>query len=365
MRGRNEDDLKQAISLVEDAVKRTERNVFSDRLALLFERKNQWALCIFTKAHQIEACQPNVLDEAIAIAEGVYRNVQETEAGEETLINTVALLGLFYHVRYDQRGTVQDLAQSVRFGYSNIHRLPSNSSSLMEALSDLACRMQRACLEHSRGTLTSPGDAGLPKAELWESETIDLICRAMEISPPRNFANLEQALAFMMYLKELPDRVRTSMLKKSSAFLQKLVKAFPDSVLLLGAYDQQDTVSTFYGISRYAAASLLANDDCVGALEVLEIGRGVILSILFNSNQELDNLSRSRPRLVEQYWTVRKNLRRANEGQPLMGHREALQNSTKSALPSDVRTDSTTLTDQSGRQKWYSLHRTALSRSST
>lgn len=308
MRGRDPDEIDNSIFLARDAVERTERNNFEDRAHLLVERRNHLALCLFTKAKMLEDGDPNhsvFLAEAIEVAQGVSDTVRDESLGREAYINTVNQLALFDLERYISQGSVSSLVDSIRISYEMLVDFPGEPSERLLVLSDLAFKLQKACLERSRGMLTTLGITNIPALETWEDEAISLMCQAMEISTPRRTVRLEQAFAFMLGLKDLPIEVRTSMLKGSSRFLPELVRSLPDLVLTLEDYDRQDIVSTFYGISRYAAASLLASQKPDDALEVLETGRGIVLSILSHSDAELADLQGSMPGLAEDFLSLR------------------------------------------------------------
>lgn len=327
MRGRSPNEIDNAISLARDAVERTERNNFEDKAHLLVDRRNYLALCLFTKAKMLEDDDPNhsiFLAEAIDVAQGVSDAVRDRSLGRAAYINTISQLALFDLERYISQGTVSSLVDSIKISYDILADFPGDPSELVVVLSDLAFKLQKACLERSRGKLTTLGDMDLPHAERWEDEAISLMCRAMEIPTPRRTVRLEQALTFMLHLKDLPIAERTSMLRGSSQFLPGLVRSMPDLVLTLDDYDRQDIVSTFYGISRYAAASLLVSQNPDDALEVLETGRGIVLSTMSHSDAELADLRRSMPILAEEYQLVRTKLQEATTQKSLPGLKDGL-----------------------------------------
>jgi hypothetical protein len=283
MRGQDEKEIDNAICFADDAVIRTQRIDVENKSTLLAQRKNQHALSLFTKAHQVDGSAPEILDKAIAIVEEVFATLQQDHADEETQIETMNNLGMFLQVRYDQKGSVDDLRRAVQIGYTVLGYLPPDSSYAMEGLSNLAFRMQRAYKEFVSRNLLSLEDDALPRPEQWEEEAVDLICRSMEIPCTRELAKLEQGLTFVMYTKELAPETQSSMLLRCSTFLQKLVSSLPGVLLTLGSFDQQDVVSTFYGISRYAAAALLEEGKSFEALQVLETGRGIVVSLGLDS----------------------------------------------------------------------------------
>lgn len=84
MRGRNEQDLESAIAFAENSVEKTKRTLpAEEHSGLLTGRRSNVAFCLFTKAHQTDECPLEVLDNAIAIAEELYRAVQKPDVGNQ------------------------------------------------------------------------------------------------------------------------------------------------------------------------------------------------------------------------------------------------------------------------------------------
>src|ERR1700751_2329692 len=105
-------------------------------------------------------------------------------------------------------------------------------------------------------------------------------------------------------LLDLADAVRASRLLKIAVEL--LPAASPRA---LQRSDQQYTLSAFAGVASAAAATLLqAGGSALEALQLLELGRGVMSSLLLDMRTDITLLEESHPAIAEQFKNIRDEL---------------------------------------------------------
>ena len=99
-------------------------------------------------------------------------------------------------------------------------------------------------------------------------------------------------------------------LQRASRILAAAVELLPTtSPRMLLRNDQQFALSQFIGLARDAAAlSLRAGHDVFDALRLLEIGRGVIASVYFDTRSDITGLQKAHPELAEKFKLLRDEL---------------------------------------------------------
>jgi hypothetical protein len=103
--------------------------------------------------------------------------------------------------------------------------------------------------------------------------------------------------------------------------LRDQVELMEQIAIMSNLDDRKDFLLTFYNISLYAAAATTdAGLDLFEALKVLEVGRGIVMSIQYSYTEhpELDGIERT---TRDAYVTARKDLNQAIENQSLFHER--------------------------------------------
>jgi hypothetical protein len=228
-------------------------------------------------------------------------------------------LALSYRIRWDQRSSFGDLDRSVQLGYEVIDLLPADADAdadaRLTALSNLAFRLQRAylCYLIDRVLPTRPS---ISHGEALADAALKYITESMSIQGNRMLSRLENALTFVMYIRNFPPEPGKHMFGRCYDFLRCSVQLLRDICLVSSKGDQQDNLVAFYGISRYAAAAALqAETDAYNALHILEEGRGITLSYQFDAYQDIEAISSYDRKLANRYIEARENLKSAVMGQ--------------------------------------------------
>ena len=153
------------------------------------------------------------------------------------------------------------------------------------------------------------------KGKLLLDESLDLTSRSVTIESERQLSKLENVLIYVFYIKEFPANIQVEVLAKCYPMLRDQVELMEQIAIMSDLDDRKDLLQTFYGISRYAAAAAIeAGLDPFDALKVLEIGRGLVMSIQYSYNKqpELDGIDLT---VRDAYVTARKSLNQAIESQ--------------------------------------------------
>ncbi|KAI0536692.1 CHAT domain-containing protein [Xylaria digitata] len=96
----------------------------------------------------------------------------------------------------------------------------------------------------------------------------------------------------------------------SSHLLQQAVETLPEiSPRWLKHTDKQHMLADFVGLASAAAATALnAGKDAHNALRFLELGRGIIASLLIKTRRNISNLQKQHPRLADEFILLRDEL---------------------------------------------------------
>lgn len=287
MRGRNEQDLEQAIDFARRSVSLTRGITRAADSDLLAARLSNLGLCLFTKANQIDTCPPGTMDEAIICHKEAYL-LAESSKGSDSWVEATTNLSIAHLEKYNQEGSFADLEKSVEFGYQILHALQESSRPKIweVSLSTVAFGLQRAfkCFLDSGASFSNPC---LPRGEVLLDEALKLLTRSVEMPSDRTIVKLENVFTFAAYIRELPIRNRGPALGRLYPLLMRSVQLLQDVAFLALKADQRDCLETFYGISRYAAAAAIefGVSPCA-VLQLLETGRAVALSIALDSKQD-------------------------------------------------------------------------------
>lgn len=310
MRSRNEVDLENAIEFAEGSVWRTKNIDVDGRMELLVKRQNNFSLCYFTKAYEVDDSPPEVFEEAIDLAKKSMELVAELANPQNLWLETASSLGMYLQERWTLSKREEDIEEGIELGYQVLEKCPDQPDAVGEALSNLAFRLQRG-YHH---LLTSPvlhEGRHLMKGKSLLDESLNLIIRSVATESERQLSRLENVITYVDYIKEFPAEIQPEILAKCYPMLRCQVELMERIALMSKLDDQQDLLQTCYGLSPYAAAAAIeASGDPFEALKVLEIGRGIGMSIQDNTNEypELEGIDQN---VRDAYVAARKNLTQA------------------------------------------------------
>jgi len=280
MRGRNEKDLEQAVDFASESVDMTKRWQNTNS-TLVIERLGILWLCLFTKIHQLDDSTKEDFDRMMKTAEEANDLAQQHMVETSKFIEAKSNLGIAYQHRWDQQSDFESLEMSLTLGREVLDLLPSgrDADARAVALSNLSFRLQRAYLCY---VLENKYPTGLEesKAENLFDDALKCLSESMSIHKKHLLSDPENTLTFVMYIREFPLECRGYLLAKCVDILRSSVKIIRDYCSIASQNDQRDCLSTFYGLSRYAAAAALqAGDTPYQALLLHEEGRAIMVSL--------------------------------------------------------------------------------------
>ncbi|KAG0356440.1 hypothetical protein BGZ54_000728 [Gamsiella multidivaricata] len=301
MRGRNKTDLENAIDWAEKSTDLTRKLLKEGATieALVRALGNLWH-CLFTKVHQLDEATDEDFEKMMAAAQEAADVAADSSLTGEILIATKSDLGMGYQLRWEQgddKREYSDLDRSLQLGWEVVDMTRSLSSesntsdALVTVLSNLSFRLQTAYLCYvSDGSLPQKVDA----VDLLAESTI--IPGATLLSAPTN------TLAFVLDIKNFLHEFRDSILGRSSICLDRSVYNLEQLCMVASEEDRKNNLSSFYGISRYAAAAHLhLHRSPFAALQILEKGRGIANAILQEESVDKRALADVTPDLARRY----------------------------------------------------------------
>jgi hypothetical protein len=233
MRGQSEEDLENAIEFASQSVEQTRRINGQDNFLLLAERQGNLWLCLFTKVHRLDKYPPGTLDRMMDVAKGVETMLAERNIEGYPRVEAESNLGLSYQLRWDRNSSFDDLAHSVQLGYEVVELLPAdgNPDARVSALSNLAFHLQRAYLCYcTKGIL--PESPETCDGEKLLDEAFKYITASMSVQGDRMLPRLENAVTFVMYIKNFPNEQGQEMLERCYEFLESSVRLLRDVSLV-------------------------------------------------------------------------------------------------------------------------------------
>lgn len=124
--------------------------------------------------------------------------------------------------------------------------------------------------------------------------------------PTARIASAVQALTF---LRNVPSTRTSQDLKRVSSMIDKAVQLLPTaSPREIHRDDQQRILSMFGGFAAEASALSIKNKDPVRALQLLEIGRGVMASTQLDMRSDITELEKAQPKLAAKFKFLREEL---------------------------------------------------------
>ncbi|KIN03504.1 hypothetical protein OIDMADRAFT_143091 [Oidiodendron maius Zn] len=280
MRGRNEKDLEKAVEFASESVGMTKRWQ-STNSTLVIERLGILWLCLFTKVHQLDDSTKEDFDRMMKTAEEANDLAQQQMVETSKVIEAKSNLGIAYQHRWDQQSDFESLEMSLALGREVLDLLPSgqDADARAVALSNLSFRLQRAYLCY---VLEKKFPTGLEesKAENLFEDALKYLSDSMSIHKEHLLSDPENTLTFVLYIREFPLECRGYLLAKCVDILRSSVRIIRDYCSVASQNDQRDCLSTFYGLSRYAAAAALqAGETPYQSLLLHEEGRAIMVSL--------------------------------------------------------------------------------------
>jgi CHAT domain len=296
MRGRNDDDLDTAINFASESVSRTQRLSNVDQSQFL-QRQSHLLLCWFTKVHQLEKHEEEDSESMMNVARDVEVQLADSHGTADARSEAQSVLGLVYQELWERNRIFDDLVHALELGYEVLAAIPASdsyASARATALSNLAFRLQRAYFCFIVGAQVPPGKS-LSEGEDLLNDSVRFLADSTYAGGDRRISHLENVLTFVTYASNFPRGRREQILAMCANLLRSSVIILTEIYAESSIEDQEDSLTTFYGISRYAAAAILqAEKDPYEALVFLEKGRGVAALSFHNKNQngsEAENAS--------------------------------------------------------------------------
>ncbi|EWC46494.1 hypothetical protein DRE_04217 [Drechslerella stenobrocha 248] len=304
-------DLDRGIELTEEALKLSRVNQ-THRSGLLIQLSNflsrRFAL---TESVGDISCSIDASNEAIAI-------IPKQHSFRATwMINQ----GVNYGTRFKATGNLADLSKSIEFSSDGVAEMPHGHKDRGRALNILGNRLlEKYSITKSNYDLE---EALLRYMEGWSSPGVE---PSRRIKIAQNIANI---FAIQTRWKE------------SSNILEEAVKLIPMvSPRALKHTDKQVMLSEFAGLASLAAATAIhAGKTGEQALQILELGRGVIAGLLMELRGDISELEKEHPDLAKSFIALRDELDGPSGGgsNHLMAHGKApsLASRTRGRLEAD------------------------------
>ena len=278
-RTRDLDDLQQAIIKCEEALAATPRDhpnqaSILSNLALFFFFGNK-----FQQTGNLE-------DLDIAISKG-EEAVAATPNNHPTRARTLINLAFSSTTRFNRTRDLDDLEMAISKGEEAIAITPNDHPNRVSRLSELASSLQRR--------FEQTGDLG-------DSEqAVSLWITALNLhnAPPKH------RIRAALYAAKL--LIKDQKWKEASHITETAVKLLPHlSPRALKQNDQQHMLGEFSGLATLTASvALQAKKGASHALELLELGRGIIASLRFETRTDITKLRKQHPEMAEEFERLR------------------------------------------------------------
>jgi hypothetical protein len=271
------------------------------------------------------------VDDAISLGE---RAVSETPARDVALPSRQTDLAGAYRARYTTNTDPTDLDQAIELGAGSVGNTHDTHIDLPWRLADLAT----AHLDRYRAR-SDPADLDTAQAlgeRAWHHPTAadhpgrvrlaatlaDILLVRLDIGTqvaPELLAELTSDVAESR-AAVLVDKVAglhaVGVLIRAAGDAKRATSLLDSAVALLPALspreagwtDRQQRVGNRLGLVEAAASAHCAIDDPAGAVEVAELGRGVLLATEANTRVDLTELRDQQPRLADRFEWVRERL---------------------------------------------------------
>ena len=305
MRGRNSEDLENAISFAKRSVETSRTLDAIDRHSLA-ERLDTLSFLYFTKSDQVEhTCE--TLDQAITCSNEA-RDLTRSD-GSSTTLNCKILHNLSMYLLFKFEHSPQDsfslLEESILLGRLVIEKDIGTPEDRATCLRDHALRLLKATRYYLQHQDVIPDFAG----QTYLDEAVDLMHQSTTTAKADPVNHLFSTLSFVLDAEKFPKKHQGHVLRLMDPLLRQALDLLPQTALTVLRNDQRDLLSALYGLSRYAAAAALENrGEPFEALQLLERGRGIGISMHLDSSPDLAYLKTNYPELECKYSAIRQEL---------------------------------------------------------
>ena len=278
------DDLDRAVSMIERALKSVPPN-HPNRSVYLYN-SGKSLLTRFTRNNDLQDldCAIESYTLAISLAPPEHPNVA-------MYLNS---LGNALQSRYTQVGSIEDLDRAIQFKQQAVSSTPSGHPEAAVRLDDL-------------------GNAFLYRFKL-SSDLNDL--NAAVAAWEEAFHNVAAAPSVRIRAAESASRLlQSSDPYRANPLLRGAVELLPLlSPRNLQESDREHNISQFAGIaSRAVSISLECGDPPSYALQLLELGRGVLASLQLETRSDISALYQISPELAQRFHDIREGLDSTSE----------------------------------------------------
>jgi hypothetical protein len=306
MRGRSPEEIENAISFAELSVDRSRRSEGISKETLA-ERLDELSFTYFTKAHQLEDTS-ETLEKAITSVKEARNLLEGTTLPTALNYKILDHLGIYLQVKFDRspQDSFPILEEAIDLGRSVIKQVFDDPGNQATVLNNLGLRL----LVAARYCLHNPDVFSDSAGQTYLEEATDLLYRSNAIADASPVNQMIDTLAFVLDVEKLPKEHQGYALRRIDQLLRKTLDLLPQTTLGTLRNDQRDILSTLYGLSRYAAAAALENGaEPFEALQLLEYGRGIAISMHLDSHDDIAYLANQYPELEREYSAIRKELR--------------------------------------------------------
>ncbi|KAJ5101293.1 hypothetical protein NUU61_003515 [Penicillium alfredii] len=271
--------LQQSIDLQKEAVE--SKNIDQNRRVIM---SNQLGQLLVSRA--LETGSITDLDAGIQ----VHRQVKEEMSSDFIPLQRMVLdkLCLAVSLRYHHSKSPHDLEEAISLGEEVLRLTPPGTPESARTLSHLgqvyssspAEERQRQALQAYLDAFNTP--TAMPKDRLWAAR---------------------KAINFWEYLKEYPD------VKRMCHEMVQLMVFLGNRTLT--QIDQQWHLSQYPRLTAEACSLLLAlSGEAAEAVELLELGRGIILGYFINDRSDISALEASYPEQAKKYNKLTEDINR-------------------------------------------------------
>ena len=231
------------------------------------------------------------MDDLNAALSSFQEAVDCTSPSDTRRHRALSNLGLCFRDRFHKTGSLNDLDDAIRHFEGVVQIVPKGHPDRAACLINSAVTRQ-----HRFNAVDSTEDKIMAIAEAEEA--------AEEAAAP-TYVRIAAAIRAANLLE-----TNSTNSERASRFFKIAVKLLPEvSPRSLTRRDQQRSIAEFSGIACRAAASVLySQGDTVEALQLLEVGRGVLASLQLDTRTDVTDLELTHPALAREFKSLQDEL---------------------------------------------------------
>jgi len=271
------EDLQQATFRAEEAIARTPLN-HPDQV------KNLTTLCKIQTSRFTNTQNLNDLQKAILRAEEAAAIAPLDHAGRAGLLHN---LGHLLGMRSERTGQLEDLQQAILRAEEAVAGFPEDHPTRASSMQSLGGLLLFRYKQEG-----SPHDRERAVYYLRKCVTFHSAAPTLRIGAAMSVASIFEEDKKWADASEVSDLAVNLLSRVSSRSL--------------GFKDQQHMIKKYAGLASYAAAAALqAGKSAVDAVQLLELGRGVIANLQFETRTDLTDLREHHPQLAKEFEQLR------------------------------------------------------------